>query len=81
MDKPIHPKRIKKWQKLFNAEGIQVEVLSYRVIAGRYEFTTFYHNGTKNIFTNHMYDVHDYNDEENPYPILYRKKPKIEKEI
>jgi len=75
--KPVNPKLIKKWDKLYNGEGIPVEVLDHRVIAGRYEFSTFYKDEDGiNVFKNYVYDSHDYDGEENPYPELYRKKPR-----
>lgn len=73
--KPINPTRIKKWDKLFNDEGIQIEILDHRLISGRHEIATFYNDGEKNVFRDYKYDAHDYDGEENPFPPLYKKNP------
>lgn len=73
--KPIHPKFIIKGMTLFTHEGVEVEVMLLREVAGRFEFTTVHKVSAKNVFNNYVYDMHDYTGEENPVPQLFRKSP------
>ena len=80
--KAVNPKTIKQWDTLFTEEGVKVVIMDYREVGGRYDFTTVHRVGAKNIFKNYTYDSHDYDGEENPYPLLFKKSPiKPEKKL
>ena len=70
---PIHPRRIKKGDTLYNEEGRKLSVMLVIEVSGTWDITMTSDKGLVEIF----YDSHDYlGDGGEPLPGLYRKKPK-----
>ena len=76
--RPLHPKRMKRLQTLYNAEGNTCTLLDIIGQCGKWQLQIVASVDNINVYREYTYDEHVYNDSGagDALPLLYLKNPR-----